>query len=112
MELKTKEQLASDRETAKLQDPTCRDFIVTLDTDDETKTATFFLRKPDKTTRSMVDKLVNKGLSENAVKACLKALYLGGDDIACLDKYDDAMISAEAGVVELLKVQAAIIKKN
>lgn len=89
-----------------------RTLVVYLDTDDEDKTATLFLKKPDKSTRSMVGKLVNQDKFDRAVVACLNALYIGGDELKLVTENDDAIESAGLGVVELLKVQSAILKKN
>ena len=112
MEPKKQKELEKELEALKLSNPDVRSMIVTLDSDDETKTATFFLRKPDKQTRSMVDKLTGNKQYEKAVMACLKNLYLGGDDLVILNHYDDAMVSADQGCAALLAVQAATIKKN
>jgi predicted molibdopterin-dependent oxidoreductase YjgC len=76
------------------------------------QTATLFLKKPDKSTRSMVNKLVAQDKYDRAVEACLKALYVGGDDLNLVLNNDDAIESAGMGVVELLTVQKAILKKN
>lgn len=89
-----------------------RTLVVYLDTDDESKTATLFLKKPDKTTRSLVSKLVNQDKFDRAVIACLNALYIGGDELKLVTENDDAIESAGMGVVELLQVQKAVLKKN
>lgn len=89
-----------------------RTLVVFLDTDDDSKTATLFLKKPDKTTRSIVSKLVNQDKFDRAVVACLNALYIGGDELKLVTENDDAIESAGMGVVELLQVQKAVLKKN
>lgn len=89
-----------------------RTIIVPLDEDDDSKQAVLFLRKPDKMTRDMVSSLVSKNKSEAAIVACLKALYIGGDALDLVLNNEDAMISIEGAIVELLMVQKSIIKKN
>lgn len=84
---------------------------VNLDEDDATKTATIYLKKPDRTTRAVVGKLANVD-SAKAVEACLKNLYIGGDKLELILSNDDALASCESSVVELLQVQSAVLKKN
>jgi hypothetical protein len=88
-----------------------RTLVIPLDEDDESKTATIHLRKPDKTTRDMASKLAQKS-SESAIKAVLNNLYVGGDKLSIVYESEDAMESLEYAVVQLLKVQQTIIKKN
>jgi len=110
--MKTEIELKLELEKLKQTHSKVRELVVFLDTDDETKTATLFLKKPDKSTRSMVNKLVSQDKYDRAVEACLKALYVGGDDLNLVLNNDDAIESAGMGVVELLTVQKAILKKN
>jgi hypothetical protein len=88
-----------------------RTLIIPLDEDDETKVATIYLKKPDKTTRDLASKLAAKS-SEMAIKAVLNNLYIGGDSLDTIYASEDAMESLEFAVVQLLKVQQTIIKKN
>lgn len=110
--MKTEIELNLELEKLKQTHSKVRELVVFLDTDDENKTATLFLKKPDKSTRSMVNKLVAQDKYDRAVEACLKALYVGGDDLNLVLNNDDAIESAGMGVVELLTVQKAILKKN
>jgi len=110
--MKTEIELNLELEKLKQTHSKVRELVVFLDTDDEAKTATLFLKKPDKSTRSMVNKLVSQDKYDRAVEACLKALYVGGDDLNLVLNNDDAIESAGMGVVELLTVQKAILKKN
>lgn len=110
--MKNEIELKKELEKLKQTNSSVREMVVFLDTDDETKTATIFLKKPDKTTRSIVSKLVNQDKFDRAVVACLNALYLGGDELKLITENDDAIESAGMGVVELLQVQKATLKKN
>jgi hypothetical protein len=110
--MKNEIELKQELEKLKQTNSSVREMVVFLDTDDETKTATIFLKKPDKTTRSIVSKLVNQDKFDRAVVACLNALYLGGDELKLITENDDAIESAGMGVVELLQVQKATLKKN
>lgn len=110
--MKNEIELKQELEKLKQTNSSVREMVVFLDTDDETKTATIFLKKPDKTTRSIVSKLVNQDKFDRAVVACLNALYLGGDELKLVTENDDAIESAGMGVVELLQVQKATLKKN
>ena len=110
--MKTEIELKVELEKLKQTHGKVREMVVFLDTDDEDKTATIFLKKPDKSTRKMVGTLVNKDKFDTAVEACLKALYIGGDSLDLIIGNDDAIESAGLGVVELLKVQQATLKKN
>jgi hypothetical protein len=47
-----------------------------------------------------------------AIESCLKALYIGGDNLELILGNDDAIESAGMGVVDLLEVQKATLKKN
>lgn len=110
--MKTETELNLELEKLKQTHGKVREMVVFLDTDDEDKTATIFLKKPDKSTRSIVSKLIGQEKFDRAVEACLKALYIGGDSLDLILNNDDAIESAGMGVVELLKVQQATLKKN
>lgn len=110
--MKTQEELKIEKEKLKPIHGVVREMTVYLDTDDEDKTATIFLKKPDKATRKMVGNLVSKDKFDTAVEACLKALYIGGDSLDLIIGNDDAIESAGLGVVKLLEVQQATLKKN
>ncbi|MEO6901548.1 MAG: hypothetical protein ABI241_00510 [Bacteroidia bacterium] len=84
---------------------------VSLDEDDATKVATIYLKKADRTTRAIVDKLVERDKAA-AIEAALKNLYVGGDDLNLILLNDDALFSCESAIVDIMKVQAAILKKN
>ena len=107
--MKTEIELETELEKLKKTHKVVRTLEVFLDTDTE-ETATLFLKKPDKTTRSLVSKLVNQDKFSNAVVACLNALYIGGDELKLVTENDDAVESAGMGVVDLLTVQKAILK--
>lgn len=109
--MKTKDELNFELEKLKSIHKVVRIMEVFLDTDSE-ETATLFLKKPDKTTRSLISKLVNQDKFDRAVVACLNALYLGGDELKLVTENDDAIESAGMGVVDLLAVQKAVLKKN
>jgi hypothetical protein len=106
--MKTQDELKLEFEKLKQIHGKVREMVVYLDTDDEDKTATIFLKKPDKSTRSLVGKLVSQDKFDRAVVA----LYIGGDELKLVTENDDAIESAGLGVVELLKVQQAVLKKN
>lgn len=110
--MKTKTELDLELTTLKQKHGVVRTLEVYLDTDNENEVATLYLRKPDKTTRNIVNDLVGKNKTDKAIEACLKQLYIGGDDLALVLNNDDAIASAESGVVELLAVQKANLKKN
>jgi Mg-chelatase subunit ChlI len=84
---------------------------IPLDEDDETKVLKYHLKKPDNKTRAMISKLADSS-SEKAVIAGYNALRIGGDEVAALQANDDALISAGDALIEVLKVQKAVIKKN
>jgi hypothetical protein len=110
--MKTEQELEIELEKLVKTHGKVRTLEVFLDTDDDEKKAILFLKKPDKSTRSIVSKLVNQDKFDRAVIACLNALYVGGDDLKLVTENDDAIESAGMGVVELLAVQKANLKKN
>lgn len=89
-----------------------RTLFVPLDDEDETKVAIFFLRKPDRTVRSMVDSFVSKGASDKAIESALKALRVGGDELSVVLNNDDAMASLDFAMADLFRVYMATLKKN
>lgn len=110
--MKTEIELKKELEVLKQTHGIIREMVVFLDTDDESKQATIFLKKPDKTTRSVVGKLITQEKFDRAIESCLKSLYIGGDSLDLILNNDDAIESAGMGIVELLKVQQATLKKN
>jgi len=85
---------------------------IPLSEDNEDEKAVFYLKKPDKVTRKMISKLAAGEVPEKAVIAGYNALRVGGDDVSILEANYDALLSAEDALIEILKVQKAIIKKN
>jgi hypothetical protein len=110
--MKTEIELNLELEKLKQTHGKVRELTVYLDTDDSSKVAVLFLRKPDRATRKMVNDLISKGKYDTAAISCLKALYLGGDSLDLIINNDDALESAGMGVVDLLEVQKAELKKN
>lgn len=109
--MKTQEELKSELADLREKHGKVREFIVPIDEDDETKTATFFLRPTDRKTKSMVDKMANSS-RERAVIAGLKAWWLGGDFVETITNNDFALDAAEAGLVKYMQPAEVIIKKN
>ena len=69
-----------------------------------------FLKKPDRTVRSIIGSLAKDPIK--AVEAALKNLYVGGDSLNIVTSNDDALVSCEDAIVEMLVVQKAVLKKN
>lgn len=86
--------------------------VIPLDEDDESKFLTYYLRKPDKQARRLISKTATGSMPEKAVLVGFNQLRVAGDEVSALETNDDAIISAEDALVEILKVQKATIKKN
>jgi hypothetical protein len=112
MEIELTELQKAELETLKSKHGKVRTLFVPLDEDDETKQAVFFMKKPDGIVRSLIDSMVNKGKTNEAITAAMKALRIGGDDLELVLKNDDAMASLDYAIAELFAVQKAVIKKN
>lgn len=110
--MKTTEELATEKESLKTKFGKVRELIVPLDEDDETKKATLFFKKPDKSTRSMIGTLAQKADNNKIIEATLKALYIGGDDLNLVLNNDDAFASCDEALAQMLEVQKAVLKKN
>lgn len=109
--MKTEEQLNSEKESLKLKHGKVITLEVPVDQDDLSKIATIYLKKPDRTTRSLISTLAQKdGLK--AIEAALKNLYIGGDDLNSVVSNDDAVVACEDAIIEMLSVQKATLKKN
>lgn len=80
--------------------------------DEETEFATIYLRKPDRIVYAMVSKLATGNDPLKAVEACLKSCYIGGDELNLITSNDEALMSCETAIVELLKKKEAVLKKN
>lgn len=100
------------REELKKKHGKIRELLVPLDEDEPEKKAVIFLKKPDMTTRNMVSTFAMKNKPVEAIKACLNALYIGGDKLELIYSSDDAMTSLDFALAELLSVQRTEIKKN
>jgi hypothetical protein len=85
-----------------------------LDDEDSSKTATFFLRKPDKASRDLIARTTTQKGGLDAVYVAIKNLQIKdyGDDPAVLLQNDYALASCEDAVVRMLEVQKAQLKKN
>ena len=80
--------------------------------EDEDEVRTIFLKKFDRATLSVVQKLASGTDSLKAVETFIKNTYIGGDDINEIMNNLDMIRSLESVVVDLISVKRAIIKKN
>lgn len=80
--------------------------------DEETEFATIYLRKPDRIIYASVSKLATGNDPLKAVEVALKGCYIGGDDLKLITENDEALMSCESAVVEMLKKKEAVLKKN
>ena len=84
---------------------------VPLDEDDNTKVAVIYLKRPDRNTRAIVEKLASKD-SSKAIEAALKAMWVGGDKLELITSNDYAIATCDEPIAELMTVQKAVLKKN
>jgi hypothetical protein len=109
--MKSNEELLQEKESLKLKHGKVITLEVPVDQDDLSKIATIFLKRPDRTTRSLISKLAsNDGIK--AIEAALKNLYIGGDDLNLVVNNDDAIVACEDAIIDILAVQKATLKKN
>ena len=80
--------------------------------DEETEHATIYLKKPDRIIYSIVSKLASGNDPLKAIEAALKNLYIGGDKLDLILENDEALMSCESAIVEILKKKEAVLKKN
>jgi|VirMetMinimDraft_7_1064189.scaffolds.fasta_scaffold188630_2 hypothetical protein len=80
--------------------------------DEETEFATIYLKKPDRMIYAMVSKLATGNDPLKAVEACLKSCYIGGDELSLITQNDEALMSCETPIVEMLRKKEAVLKKN
>lgn len=79
--------------------------------EDETKHATIYLRKMDRTCFSVVSKLIQND-SMKGLESLLKTLYVGGDNVTDITDNFDALRAAEQPCLELLMAKSGSLKKN
>lgn len=108
---KSEAELKEIKEALKKKHGKVYEITVPMDEDDASKTATMFLKKPGKETRSIVATLVQKD-PIRAVEAAIKNLYIGGDDLNVILANEDSVPACEDAIVEMLTVQKATLKKN
>lgn len=109
--MKTKEELSTELETLKGKYKTVYTITAPLN-DDDTEFATIFLKKGDRLVHASVGKLAMGNDPLKAVEACLKACYIGGDELSSILDNEDALMSCEGAVVEMLSKKSAVLKKN
>ncbi len=109
--MKTKEELQLELKTLKSIHKTVYEISAPLN-DEETEFATIFLKKADRTIHAMVGKLVMGNDPLRAVEACLKGCYVGGDDLNIIIDNEEALMSCESAIVDMLKKKNATLKKN
>jgi hypothetical protein len=82
------------------------------DDDDETTFKTIFLKKFDRVTLSIVQKLAQGNDPLKAVEVFIKNTYLGGDDLNAVLADFEALRRLEGVVVQLIHTKTATLKKN
>lgn len=109
--MKSKEELEQERQTLIANKQRFNELEVYLEEDNTDLTATLFLKKPDKKCRALVGELASRNPGK-AVEAAIRNTYIGGDSLDIVCNNDYALASAEEGVVKMLEVQKAVLKKN
>jgi hypothetical protein len=107
--MKTNEELIAELAILKAKHKVV--YTIEAPLNDEGEIATIYLKKPDRTTRSMVGKLASND-SFKAIEAGLKNLYIGGDALVLVTGNDDALAGCEEAIVEMLSVQKATLKRK
>lgn len=114
--MKTKEDLQKEKEGLRLKYGQgigkINELTVVLDENDPEVTATIFLRKSDRMATQLVRKLYSAGKYHEAIIAGLTNLYIGGDELKLVTGNDDAVMSCEGPLAEILNRQEATLKKN
>ena len=109
--MKTKEEL----EKIKAELMLIHNPLYTIDVpvdEDEIEFRTIFLKKFDRTTLNVVQKLATGNDSLKAVEVFLKNCIVGGDDLNEIISNLDMLRSLESVVVEMISVKQAKLKKN
>jgi hypothetical protein len=109
--MKTKEELEQEKQTLKQKYNPVYTIEAFLN-DDETEFATLFLKKADRQVYASVGKLATGNDPLRAVEMVLKNCYIGGDVLDLVLKNDDALMSCESAIVEMLEKKKAVLKKN
>lgn len=108
---KSKEELETELKTLKAKHGRVYTITSTPDEDKPEETITIFLRKSDRMAADLVRREVQKSVSKG-IEAGLRNLYIGGDALDLIVKNDDALLSCEGPLVELMNKQEAVLKKN
>ena len=109
--MKTQEELNNEKEVLKQTHSKIFTLEVKLD-DDGMRVATLFLKKPDKKISKMINEVATKLDSYQLCEAFLKATHIGGDELSLVLNDEDALISTEFKIVEIMARREAILKKN
>lgn len=109
--MKTKEELQLELQNLKAKHKVVYTIEAPLN-DEETEFATLYLSKPTRMVYASVSKLATGSDPLKAVEVCLKSCYIGGDDLTLVTQNDEALMSCEGAVVEMLKKKEAVLKKN
>lgn len=109
--MKSKEELEQEKELLKSKYKPIYTIEVALN-EEETEVATIYLKKADRQVYASVGKLAQGNDPLRAVEMVLKNCYVGGDELELILKNDDALMSCEGAVVEMLDKKKAVLKKN
>jgi hypothetical protein len=110
--MKTEDELNKERAELKEKYGKFNEVEIFLDEDDTEKTATIFLRKPDKKARKVTWELIGEKKSDKAIEFFLRNLYIGGDALDPILSNDYALASVDSAIVEMIDVHRATLKKN
>lgn len=109
--MKTKEELELEKQTLISKYKTVYTIEAPLN-EEETEYATIFLKKPDRVIYASVSKIASGNDPLKAIEVALKGCYIGGDELRIITENDDALISCENAIVEMMKKKEAVLKKN
>lgn len=110
--MKSQEELEQERIELIAKHGKINEVTIFLDEDDVEKTATIFLRKPDKKARKVTWELIGDKKSDKAIEFFLRNLYIGGDLLDPILANDYAVASVDSAIVEMIDVHRATLKKN
>jgi|ERR1035437_1802486 hypothetical protein len=113
--LKTTEELQQEKTMLKAKYGRVETIIAPIEEDEngmDCAYATIYLKKHDRILISIVAKLATGPDPLKAVECFLKTTYVGGDDLSLILNNDDALMSCEGPVIELLQKKKATLIRN
>lgn len=110
--MKNEKDLKKEFDELSLKYSTIYTLILPITDREDSEFSTLYLKTIDRDTMSAIRKIASGADPYRAIELALKNLYVGGDNLEDVLKSDEAILTAEQYIMEIMEKKRGSLKKN